>query len=212
MLTYTLLTDGSSDRTLIPILTWLLEQQGVRDAIQSLWADLRPLRNKPRSLSKKIEQAVYLFPCDLLFIHRDAENQPSARRLQEINDAIQNLHESISCPPAICVIPIRMQEAWLLFNESAIRLAAGNPNGHVQLDLPDLHYLEQLVDPKDVLYELLRAASGLSGRRRRNFEVDKAASRVADYIDDFSALRRLSAFYALETEISQLVRNQSWNQ
>ena len=85
----------------------------------------------------------------------------------------------------------------------------GNPNEHVKLDLPDVKNLEQLIDPKDVLYELLRTASGLSERRRRNFEVDKAASRVADYIDDFSSLKRLSAFYALENEISQLVRNQS---
>ncbi len=49
-LCYTLLTDGSSDIVLIPILTWTLIENGVKCAIhiQSEWADVRkfPIREK----------------------------------------------------------------------------------------------------------------------------------------------------------------------
>ena len=211
MLTYTLLTDGSSDRALIPILTWLLEQQNLHEPIQSSWADLRPLRNPPHTLSDRIERAVTLFPCDLLFVHRDAENQPREWRMSEINDAKQQLRADFVCPPAICVIPVRMQEAWLLFGEQAIRGASGNPHGHVQLDLPPLDRLEDLPNPKEDLYELLRIASGLTGRRRSQFGVDVAAARVADYNDDFSPLRHLPAFVALENEINQWVHTRYQN-
>jgi len=42
---YTLLTDGSSDRALIPILNWLLRQHLLNHEIQSEWADLSRLPN-----------------------------------------------------------------------------------------------------------------------------------------------------------------------
>jgi hypothetical protein len=50
---YTLITDGSSDRALMPILTWLLIELGVKIAIQPTWADFTRLRNPKgdRSLS-----------------------------------------------------------------------------------------------------------------------------------------------------------------
>lgn len=75
-LRYTLVSDGSSDAALIPILTWLLRNKGLRKAIQSEWADLRQLRwqSKP-TLADKICQGVVLYPCELLFVHRDAERE-----------------------------------------------------------------------------------------------------------------------------------------
>ena len=49
-LRYTLLSDGSSDQALMPILTWLLREQGVYGAIQPEWADLRRLPRPPSAL------------------------------------------------------------------------------------------------------------------------------------------------------------------
>jgi hypothetical protein len=43
---YTLITDGSSDRALISILTWLLIELGVNIPIQSAWADLARLPHR----------------------------------------------------------------------------------------------------------------------------------------------------------------------
>src|SRR5205085_11780027 len=134
-LRYTLLTDGSSDRALIPLLTWLLQANGVSQAIQSEWADFRHLRFKPHRLAARITLSLSLYPCDLLFVHHDAETEPRATRVVEIRQAID---DAAIAQPAICVIPVRMQEAWLLLDATAIRRAAGNPNGQEDLILPQL--------------------------------------------------------------------------
>ncbi len=157
-LRYTLVTDGSSDRVLIPILTWLLKTQGVVCAIQPGWADLRQLRRPKRmKLGDKIRLGLELYPCDLLFVHRDAEREPREKRVDEINKVIEKIMNSV--PPAICVVPVRMQEAWLLFNEAAIRHAAGNRSSSQTINLPSVNQLENIPDPKTELHERLKQAS-----------------------------------------------------
>lgn len=208
-LRYTLLADGSSDRALLPLLTWALQQQGVSYAIQATWADLGRLRQRPRGLAERITASLDLYPCDLLCIHRDAEREPLAARHAEIIRALdeveqQGTHQLV----AVCVIPIRMLEAWLLFDEASIRTAAGNPRGHVDLDIPRLADVERLPDPKERLRQMMRTASGLNGRRLQRLEIN--VHRLAELIDDFSPLRALPAFRALEQELDQVVTTQSW--
>ena len=87
-LRYTLVSDGSSDRALMPLLTWLVRQQLGHDwAIQTAWADLTRLPRRPRGLEERIRAALDLFPCDLLLVHRDAERDPLEHRLEEIKTA-----------------------------------------------------------------------------------------------------------------------------
>jgi hypothetical protein len=207
-LRFTLLSDGSSDQVLVPILEWLLRRQGVSRPIQSVWADLRRLRRPPETLSEKIILSVDLFPCDLLFIHRDAETMGLDSRKAEISQALAALPDLTL--PAVCVIPIRMQEAWLLFEERALRRAAGNPNGQQPLIMPKLQDLELLSNPKEMLYELLREASGLHGRRRKKFPVQTGARRIVEFIEDFSPLLELRAFRELDSDLRQTVRVHDW--
>ena len=101
-------------------------------------------------------------------------------------------------------------EAWLLINEAALRRAAGNPNGETPLNLPNIADLEEIPDPKEVLYTLLRISSELRGRRLRRFEVRRSAGLVAEYIDDFAQLRRLPAFRALEADIEETITINQW--
>jgi hypothetical protein len=155
-LCYTLLSDGSSDKALMAILTWLLRVNEVECAIQSNWADLRRLPKPPKTLPLRIITSLDLYPCNLLFIHRDAEKEPRQKRVLEIEEALEIVKQSIPVPPVVCVIPVRMQEAWLLFDEIALRNSAGNPRGHQQLQLPDITKVEQLADPKEILHNLLR--------------------------------------------------------
>ncbi len=209
-LRYTLVTDGSADAVLIPILTWLLRENGVEYAIQSEWADLsRISRRKGRRLDNKIYWSIELYPCDLLFVHRDAEREPRENRVNEITTAIQRIVTPV--PPTICVVPVRMQEAWLLFDEIAINQAAGNSSNSQSLNLPPINRLENLPDPKVELHNRLKQASNLSGRRLRKFPVNEHARRVTQFIQDFSLLRRLSAFAALESELQQIIKQQGWD-
>lgn len=104
-----------------------------------------------------------------------------------------------------------MQEAWLLFDEEILRRAAGNPYARIVLKLPALVKLEQLPDPKSILYDLLREAGELHGRRRKQMPLNKHARRIAELADDFKPLRALSAFQALEREIKQTIITEKWH-
>jgi hypothetical protein len=206
-----LVSDGTSDQALLPILTWLLREHRIEYPIQPQWADLSRLRRPPQSLADRIVQCLDLYPCHLLFVHRDAERQPRELRATEIRKAIEEALSAVAVPPAVCVVPVRMQEAWLLFDESALRWAAGNPSGRQQLELPRIGELEQLPDPKRILYELLREASGLQGRRRKRFPAPIRARRVAEFVSDFTPLRKLPAFNALDAELGQTIQAEGWH-
>jgi hypothetical protein len=206
-LRYTLLSDGSSDRALLPLLTWLLRDLNVQGAIQARWADLGRLRRRPNGLPERILKCIELYPCDLLFVHRDAARERLETRISEIVRAVESARCSQGIPPAVCVVPVRMQEAWLLFDETAIRRAAGNPNGRQPMQLPGVEICETLPDPKDVLHKALRDASGLAGRCLRGFDSPQAALRLADLIDDFAPLRTLSAFMRLERDLTNVIAN-----
>jgi hypothetical protein len=211
-LRFTLLSDGSSDRALIPILRWTLIENSVQCSIQPSWADLRHLRKPPKGLADRIAAALEYWPCDLLFIHRDAEGDELQRRRQEIDNAVQEVSSQVrNLPRAVFVVPVRMLEAWFLTDLDAIRHAAGNPGGSQQLEIPDVHSIEGLPDPKNLLYELLRDASGLSGRRRRKMQVSHAVHRIGQVKSEFRALRELAAFRLMEEDLRQVIGECGWD-
>jgi hypothetical protein len=182
-------TDGSSDRALLPILRWTLRRRFGRTFEQN-WADLGRLRHRPTKLPDRVRAALDLFPCDLLVVHRDAEREPPHNRVEEIARATDGLPIAVAS-----AVPVHMTEAWLLFDEVAIRTAAGRPNGTATLQLPSLTDVEAMRDPKACLHEALGNASQLSGRRRKDFRPN--IFRVAELIDDFSPLQVLPSFRAM---------------
>ena len=204
----TLLTDGPADRALIPILEWLLRQQ-VALGVDITWADLRRLKHPPGNLASRVGRAVELYPCDLLFVHRDAERGPLKRRVTEIETALAAV-DSWDRDRTVAVVPERMTEAWLLIDEAALRSAAGDPRGTVPLAMPPVQQLERLPDSKKTLHDLLRAASGHTGRRQKRFRVEQAVHRLAQGIQDYTPLRQLSAFRALEEETERILVQKGW--
>ena len=98
-----------------------------------------------------------------------------------------------------------MTEAWLLFDEAAIRQAAGNPRSATPLDLPPLTRVEELPDPKTVLNETLLRATEKPARRLRKFRTGQAVQRVAELIEDYSPLRRAIAFNTLEQDLRAIL-------
>ena len=198
------MSDGSSDRALIPLLELLLTEHLAKAELEGEWADLGRLPDPPKGLVNRMETALRLYPCDLLFVHRDAEGQPVEERRSEISEAWASVgsSEETPSPKVVPVVPVRMMEAWLLVDEQAIRTAAGNPNGSEALDLPPLPRLEDLPDPKTVLFDCLREASGLSGVRRKRYRPHAAVHRVAQLQTEIGPLRDLEAFRRLETDLN----------
>lgn len=203
-LRYTLFADGTSDRTLMRIIEWTLGDVLGDASLAGQFADLRQLSAPRAHLTRRLAEAVELYPCDVLFVHRDAERESLEKRVEEIGQAASG--ESL--PVHVPVVPVRMTEAWLLIDEHAIRQAADNPNGDTNLDMPAPGRIESIPDPKEMLEDLLRRASEKSGRRLHKFTkaIEQRKNRVAEYIEDFEPLKRLSAYQTFEREAQDVVR------
>ena len=197
----TLLADGSSDRVLLPILQWLMDQH-CPAATELNFADHLP--SEPTGLAERIRAALKCYPCHLLFVHRDAEGEDPALRQMQIDTA------RAGCSPAVhlvSVVPVRMTEAWLLVDEAAIRGAAGNPSGIAALDLPKPGKLERHKDPKAALFEALRTASGCSGARLKDFHPESRRHRVSELMATFAPLRTLPSFARLEAQLQKVFQS-----
>jgi hypothetical protein len=201
-----LIADGPTDTNLIPILNWSLKEKGNVALPNGIQAKLGLLPKIPSSLEERMVKAIEMHPCDLLFVHRDAEGETMPSRIDEIRRSFGKFSGRITMP-VVAVVPVRMLEAWLCFDESAIRNAAGNPNGQSPLNLPTLRQIESKPDPKEDLKKALRSACELSGRRLKKFDTAAAFWRIVDYIDDFSPLRNLPAFKSFEMSIEKLGQN-----
>ena len=199
---YTLLGDGSSDRALVPVLDWLFREHLPNHAVleQGQVAELGRLRDPPPlgDLKERIRTAIEFYPCDVLFVHRDAEQRDgySARR-SEAERAAEDAGVRIPCIP---VVPVRMTEAWLLIDEAALRRAAGRPEATSPLTWPRPASIEQ-IHAKEVLFGLLQAAAGQTGRRRRRISPETRRARLARLIEDYAPLRRFESFQDLERDV-----------
>lgn len=203
---FTLIADGSSDKTLIRIIKWLLDDLFPTVPNRGLFADFRHLPSPPKTLKEKIVAAKNYYPYDFVFIHRDAE-KPDTRmvgtRLKEIEKEIG----AIEYEKAICVVPVKMMETWLLINELAIIKASSNKNYQGKLALPPISKLEKEPQPKKLLHELIKKSIGLKGRNLRKLNLDKAVHLVAENISNFQSLRELKSFQLFEKNVRSAMTN-----
>ncbi|WP_331716400.1 hypothetical protein [Micromonospora chokoriensis] len=106
------------------------------------------------------------------------------------------------------VIPVRMTEAWLLLDETAIRQVAGNPRGRMDLGLPKHHEVESVANPKQILSTCLLKAAGETGRRR-----DAVAKRfnqhrrqLLERLEPTGAIVRLESWARLVADVDEVVK------
>jgi hypothetical protein len=192
---YTLLADGSSDKVLIPIIDWVIGQH--LPGVRSVSAFARDFGRVGSVLEDRVQAALDYFPCDLLIVHRDAEGMSCEDRVAEVAAALVKCHV-----PYVALVPVKMSEAWLLSDEAAIRFAAGNASGNKALELPKRQRWETIADPKFVLLQALRIASGKAGRALDKFNPEKARHLITPRTESFERLRGLPAFDAFEADLS----------
>lgn len=205
---YTLVTEGSGDRVLLEPINWLLGQYCVGE-FSGQWANPSALSDRSRNLEIRMAQVQRYYPADLYFVHRDLDVATREHREAEIRDA---LAVSGCNAPAVCVIPVRMTEAWFLFHEAAIRRAADRAHGQDDLQLPSSDEVQRRANPKQILEDKLVLASELSGRKLAQFraEIGRRKALVATSIDDFTPLRRHAAFLRLEDDLRGLLLANGW--
>ena len=188
-LAYAVVADGVTDRLLVPIIQW---------AVHRLDPGVEILEPEFRTRSGGVAEflAAYRTGAMLIFVHRDSENFTLDERLREF--------DTVDRQDVVPVVPVRMSEAWLLSDGSAIAKAAGAPTA--QVAVPPNGQLENIANPKEQLDELLFLAAGEpGGRRGRNFRRSIAQRRVsvADYIEDFSPLENLHAFRRFQQSLAE---------
>jgi hypothetical protein len=197
-MTITVVAEGPSDRAFEHIIRWILETNLQGKAFKIDIADPYKL---PRQLADRVASALKFYPSDILVVHRDADTLSWNDRMEEVDRSLP----ANSCTIFVGVVPVKELESWLLFDEKAIRSAAGNPNGMIELSLPTLSSIESVADPKGSLESLLRQASGLNRRRLRTFEVMRAKRRVSELIEDYGPLMIVPAFKAFYERMRQAV-------
>ena len=188
-LAYAVVADGGTDRLLVPIIEWAVHR--LDPGVEILQAEFRKRKG---SVAEFL--AAYTTGAMLVFVHRDSENLTLDERLSEF--------DTLDRQDVVPVVPVRMSEAWLLFDGSAIAKAASSPSS--QVSVPSIAQIENIPDPKDRLDELLFHAAGApSGRRLRKFQrsiVDRRVG-VAEYIADYSPLENVSAFRKFQDALAE---------
>lgn len=199
VLTFTLVMDGTSDRILVPVVEWLLsEKVGPRPFAVRIAEGLPAWRE---GLTARIQFAKAMYPSDVLLIHRDSESHSWIDRVNQIALAVEDAGVTNWLP----IVPVRMSEAWFLFDEKAIRRAAGNSASRIDLRLPPKAKWSLEPDPKALLFTAIRDASGQTGRKLQKLHVYNARARVADLIEDFSYLRGIQSFDEFEASLDQVL-------
>lgn len=200
--TFTVLVEGGSDRLLIPVIEWVIRALNFPFAFDVVLAE--PYASSDLSDARVMQQMLRIYPCDILVIHRDSDNLPVLVRCDQITKVSLPLPKTSLLVP---IVPMRMTEAWFLKHAFALRAAVGNPNGQIELQLPAKIKWEKLSDPKQILLDLLTAASGLTGRRLKRFNPHDHRARVGDLIGDFSYLRGLTSFDQFELDMKTALQN-----
>ena len=137
---------------------------------------------------------------ELVAVHRDADAMGRHVRVSEIGAVIREHMPQVVHVP---IVPVRMTEAWLLVDESAIRRVAGNPNGRCALGLPHVRRIEAIPDPKAELKQVLSKASELTGRKldRFNRRFSENRRQLLQRLDADGPVSRLPSWQAFVGDV-----------
>ncbi len=202
-----LIAEGTSDKVLIHPIRWLCND------IQPNWSyEIEPIifdniSPKP-DLSAKVEIILRQNRHQIILVHRDQDTMTRLNRTMEIENAVQSARlkaNSAAVFTCIPIIPVQMTEAWFLIDEAAIKNVAGFRNNRASLSLPTLRQLEGVPDPKALLYDKIRTASGHTGRKLKKVRPQQIIHTLADVIEDYSPLDQLSAFQSLRHALTTAI-------
>lgn len=161
--------------------------------------------NIPKDIYSRIMAGIKLVDSevDLLVIHRDADNAGTKCRESEIFSAMEKTEISAQVVP---VIPVRMTEAWLLIDEMAIRHVAGNPRGQTPIQLPKMHEVERISDPKKYLTDCILTAANVTGRHRERLQrrFNQNRRQLLERLDHNGSINQLSSWQNLLTSVEKV--------
>ncbi|WP_374979788.1 hypothetical protein PSGK_27235 [Pseudomonas solani] len=191
IINFSFICEGSSDSSLIEHIKTILIECGASE-VSGDCPNFTLLRNEiGKDIKSRVDAALRLnSETNLLFIHRDADNAGRDARLEEIRAATAHIPGSIKIIP---IIPVTMLETWLLADEELIKIAAENRNYTGDLDIPRIGRLENIADPKALLFEKIKKASEKTGRKLEKFNIYEARHYLVQNIEPHGPIRQLQS-------------------
>lgn len=192
---FALVREGNSDDGLTFLIRALLVRAGAPAVIGEA-------RNYKGTTKEKLRQVLEenVVP-DLIFVHRDSDARDPADRHAEIGFAAIELNNS---DRVVAIVPVQEAEAWLLTDESAIRVVVGKPGGKVSLRLPALPRIEDVANPKEILETACRIASEKQGDRlkriSRQFPTHRAL--LLERLDIDGPVNKLSSWQRFVSDLT----------
>lgn len=199
--------EGTSDAPLADIVESMFREHDVSVRITS--PDFSLLEGRlSKDLPSRMRAGLKLMGAnvDVIICHRDADNQGHDARRLEMVSALS----TISAPSLLVpIIPVRMTEAWLLLDETAIRTVAGSPGGTNDLALPKKSEVERVADPKAVLKTSILRAAQVTGRRsaRLNERFSSHRRQLLERLDCFGPVADLPSWKRMLAEIGVAASN-----
>lgn len=210
---FTLWAEGNSDACLMPILEWLLRQNGVRDEIEMNDSEHFFSKSTYKTIDSIFEGEGYW--SDLLFVHHDADANERAN-IESRKDLLDGLvtqakETNENIPPHVVVIPVWETETWLLVSKAAILSALGCRE---ITDLPGRNRLEAIRDPKYRLCQILRDSGFGIGTNEVDTEFWKniVASIKKTEPLKFGVLRGIPSFDTLEERVKAVISTERLDQ
>ncbi|MFK3980911.1 hypothetical protein ACI2K4_11100 [Micromonospora sp. NPDC050397] len=196
--------EGSSDMPIADIVELMFFDRGVSVHLRK--PDFGLLGKVPKDVRSRLLAGEKLSDeaIDFVVVHRDADNAGYDARRREICYAVESLATN---PEIVPVIPVRMTEAWLLLDEAAIRLVAGNPRGKADLGLPKPREVESQPDPKSTLASALLRAADVAGRRRDRLakRFNQNRKQLLERLDRNGPVAQLSSWKQLVADVDSIV-------
>ncbi|UYG07542.1 hypothetical protein [Halomonas sp. M4R1S46] len=190
---FILTCEGTSDANLVEHLKNLLIQRGA-DEVSGQHADLSILRKPPGgSVREKLNAINELYPeANVVFIHRDADNQGAEERANEIKEQSENFPKT-----TIPLIPVKITETWLLADKEKITEITGvEPN-----NIPPLKNLEKSGRAKEILMDCL--TSGVKKKQKKT-TFYRARAQLCQELRPEGPVSMLASYNAFTQKIDEL--------
>lgn len=199
---FALITEGSSDRPLVGVLTRLCQTHAFC-SVDGEWVnETLAMLESGKNTEDQLRALIGYDPSfNLIFVHHDADSRDDSSVRDRIAEGVERAGYD---GPAVPVVPIQEMEAWVLTDEAAIRQSVGNPNGRASLGLPKPKHIELRANPKELLRDVLVRASR-PGRQQRELraggrEFRRIRRLLLENLDLEGPIAQLSAWQKLVTD------------
>ena len=143
----------------------------------------------------------------VLCVHTDADSETDENAYKhKIEPAKRSLKEStkILCANLVPIVPVHMQEAWLLADLALLKRQIGTDKNDAELGLDKKP--ETISDPKRAITEAIRIArEGLTRRRRDNLKIGDLYQPIGQSIS-LASLQKLPSYKKFEEHVRDAFR------